>query len=94
MKAVQQMEEILTTKRYELGMGGGRNDIIEPSNVRAINAIITSYIQKGLLVDGSKVEDGAKYTTVTLTLMKIISASKSFLAFNSTDQFSKLIGTA
>gem|GEM_PF-5835990 len=55
-----------------------------------MNDIIKKYIDAGLLTETSRIKDGALYNNVTSLLTQMLSAAKSFLYFDSTDQFGEI----
>lgn len=89
-KVVEELESILSEKKYELGVGGGWSEKIHPENLQIMRDIIQQYKDEWLLVDPSNIEDGAVYNNVTSLLTSMLSAAKSFLYFDSIDQFNEI----
>lgn len=46
MRILEDMQSLLTQKKYELGLAGGRFSVINPTNRKKIQAILDLYKKK------------------------------------------------
>lgn len=86
-KIIEALESQVTDKKYELGLWAWRYEKVIPENLQIMNSIVKKYIDAGLFTETSRIKDGATYNNVTSLLTQVLSAAKSFLYFDATDQF-------
>ncbi|MFA7717306.1 MAG: hypothetical protein WC875_01150 [Candidatus Absconditabacterales bacterium] len=87
LKVVEQLDAALTEKRYQIGLAGGWYEQINDANRKKIQGILDKYTKNGLLTSAS-IDDGTTYNNVTAMVGRIVTAMKSFLSFDASDQFS------
>jgi len=87
-KIVEELESQVNDKRYELGLWWWWYEKIIPQNVAIMNDIIQKYVKKWLFSNW-EITDGVLYNNVTSLLLRILSAAKSVLYFNSVNQFTE-----
>ncbi len=89
VKLVEELESLLSTKKYELGLWGWWYEKIDPENLALMKGIIDKYQQEKLF-SAYELNNGTLYNNVTSLLTKMLSAAKSFLYFDRIDQFDEI----
>lgn len=86
LQRVDTIDEAVTQKRYEIGLGWWWLEKINQENIDALNTIVKKY-QDLWLLTWSSIPVGVKYSDVTAMASKLTAALKIFLADGSTAMF-------
>jgi len=89
VKLVEELESLLSTKKYELGLWGWWYDKIDSENLAVMKGIIDKYQQEKLF-SAYELNNGTLYNNVTSLLTKMLSAAKGFLYFDRVEQFDEI----
>ena len=79
MRTLENMQSLLTQKKYELGVAGGWFSVINEPNRNKIQAILDIYKKKWLLTGAVAINNWALYNHITSLVGGILSATQSFL---------------
>lgn len=85
-KLVEEMESLLSDKKYEIWLWWGWYSKVNEQNLALMNTILESYKNKWLFSSYS-LQEGVTYNNITSLLTRMLSAMKSFLYYDSTSQF-------
>lgn len=85
-KVLENIESLLASKKYELGVWWWRYAEINQSNLAMMEDILTSYKDKWLFT-AVQLSPGAKYSDVVSLLTKVVASAKTFLYVGTTSQF-------
>ncbi len=88
---IEDLESQLSTKKMELGLGGGTFIWINSANHAMMTAIIQTYVDKWLLnKTKSSIPENVLYIDLLFLLTKITSSAKEFLYFDTISQFTEV----
>jgi len=87
---IQTLESNLNNKKYELGLWWWRYETVNSENSAILQSIITTYINKWLLLPASKIHPGVTYENVASLLTQVLSSAKTFLYLGTTSQMDSM----